>query len=143
MPIKSFRGRMKNDTVDRIRLSTTQGKVGYRIHKFQGMPHNGSTDLEAVMKIYKLPQESATTDIDFGDPTLMASMIMIQDDSHENWSEPVVIFDNEVVNQDIYVTLKCHDKSGDANYYVELELMSLNDNQQAVATLKDIRANIN
>lgn len=141
MPVKSFRGQLLNDSVQLIRLSTQQGKVGYRIKKFQGMPHNGSTDLEAVLKIYKLPQTTASTDIDFGDPTLMAAMIMIQDDSHENWSEPVVVFDNEVVNQDIYITHKCHDKSGPANYYVELELMNLSDNAQAVATLKDIRAN--
>ena len=145
MPIKTFRGKLANDTTEVIRLSTLKGMMGYKINKFQGMPDSGSTDLEAVVKIYRVDQtvsatdSGATTDIDFSDNTLMAAMILIQDDSHENWSQPVVIFDREIINQDIFITNKCHDKSGPANYYLELEQVKLDINEATVATLKDIR----
>jgi len=139
--IKTFRGKLDNDTTEVIRLSTSNGMTGYKINKFQGMPDSGSTDLEAIVKIYRTDQTSngATTDIDFSDSTLMAAMILIQDDSHENWSQPVVIFDREIINQDIFITNKCHDKSGPANYYIELEQVKLDLGEATVATLKDMR----
>ena len=140
MPIKSFKGQIANEGLERISLSTNNGLTGYRIVKMKAMPQNGSTDLEAVLKVYTVKQNSATTDIDFSDNTLLAAAIVIQDDSHENWSEPVVIFDNMTFNQDIYVTNKCHDKSGPVNYYIELEAMQLDLLEQSVATLQSIRS---
>lgn len=139
MPIKSFRNQLANDSIDTISLHTNTGSMGYRIVKMEAMPENGSTDLEAILKVYSVPQTTATTDIDFSDNTLLAAAIVIQDDSHENWSEPVVIFDNIKFNQDIYVTNKCHDKSGPVNYHIEVETVRLDLNENTVATLKDIR----
>jgi len=53
----------------------------------------------------------------------------------------VVIFDNEVFNQDIYITYT--DNGGgsneDINYYIELEQIKLDLSENTVATLKDIR----
>ena len=137
--IKTFRGKMANDTQDTIVLHTNDGSTGYRIVSLSGMPQNGSTDVEGVLKIYKTQQSTQDTDIDFGDQTLLGAMILIQDDSHENWSEPVVVFDKDIFNQDIYVTWKCHDKTGPANYYIELEQVKLDLGENTVATLKDIR----
>ena len=37
MPIKTFRGKMANDTMDTISLHTNNGAIGYRIKKFQVM----------------------------------------------------------------------------------------------------------
>ena len=140
MPIKSFRGKIANDTIERISLHTNTGSQGYKIVKLETMPENGSTDLEAVFKVYSTPQTAATTDIDFSDSTLLAAAIVIQDDSHENWSEPVVVFDNIKFNQDIFVTSKCHDKSGPVNYHIELERVRLDLSESTTATLKDIRS---
>ena len=49
----------------------------------------------------------------------------------------VIIFDKEIFNQDIYVT--CASTDGPINYYIELEQMRLDINENTVATLKDIR----
>ena len=42
-------------------------------------------------------------------------------------------------NQDIYVTMKDSSTGESCNYYIELEQMKLNLDEQTVATLKDIR----
>ena len=44
-------------------------------------------------------------------------------------------------NQDIYITLRCHNAAADVNYYIELEQVKLDLNENTVATLKDIRNN--
>ena len=49
------------------------------------------------------------------------------------------VFDKEIFNQDIYLT---HDEnlgSLAVNYYIELEQVKLDLNENTVATLKDIR----
>ena len=38
MPIKTFRGKLADDTQDTINLHTNNGLVGYRIKKFQLVP---------------------------------------------------------------------------------------------------------
>ena len=43
-------------------------------------------------------------------------------------------------NQDIFVTSKCHDKSGPVNYHIELERVRLDLSESTTATLKDIRS---
>ena len=52
----------------------------------------------------------------------------------------VIIFDNEVFNQNIYVTMQ--DASGNTirgNYYIELKTMTLSDVQATQLTLKNLR----
>ena len=50
-----------------------------------------------------------------------------------------VIFDQEIFNQDIFVTHKIRNGTGSVNYYIELEQISLTLDENTVATLKDIR----
>ena len=148
MIIKSFRGLLKDDTQDEIRLSTKQGKVGYRIVKFEFIPEKpGATDHRFIMKIYKTPRpESATGvvtvdgDINFSDPSLLAAGDVSDNAaSHYPTSTHGIIFDNEIFNQNIFVTCKDLDSSESCNYYLELEVMNLNDNEATVSTLMDIR----
>ena len=63
---------------------------------------------------------------------LSNSMLLAQ--NHE-----VVIFDNEIFNQDIYITHTDNKNAESINYYIELEQIKLDLNQNTVATLKDIR----
>ena len=139
MPIKSFRASMANNTVDTIPLSTKNGSIGYRIRKFQVMGPDGNTNIEHVIKIYKIPQTAASTGIDFSDQTLLAAAVFNDVvDPHYNPGS-VIFFDNETFNQDIYVTSLGHDNTGTMNYYIELEQVLLDLNENTVATLKDIR----
>jgi len=51
-----------------------------------------------------------------------------------------IIFDSEIFNQDIYVTYAdSQGSTGEMNYYIELEQVNLDLNENTVATLKDIR----
>ena len=51
--IKTFRGRLLNDTQERIYLSGGEADKGYRITKFQVMGINENTDYEATVQIFK------------------------------------------------------------------------------------------
>ena len=139
MPIKTFRGKMINDSMDTISLHTNNGSIGYKIVKFQVM-QTTDDDVESTIKIYSVSQTTNTNDIDFSDQTLLAACYFTSASSGQLYPEEQnVIFDNRVFNQDIYVTLRGHNFAADVNYYIELEQIKLDLNENTVATLKDIR----
>jgi hypothetical protein len=142
MPIRSFRGKLDDGSITKIRLSTPKGMVGYRIKKFDIIGSEpGAADYEAVVKVYKTPQTVATATIDFDDPLLLACATYQGNNAAFNYpTTKWVIFDNEVFNQDVYLTSQDL-QNNTMNFYLELELLKLDKNSQAVATLKDIRSN--
>jgi hypothetical protein len=143
MPIKSFKGQITPGNTDTIHLSTRDGSIGYKIVKFQIInktPHG--VDSTLVAKIFSIPQTTVTATINFSDQTLLACAIY--EDQAVKTSPPqgyeAVIFDNMVFNQDIYITMADTDTNTDpGNYYIELEQIKLDLNENTVATLKDIR----
>jgi len=139
--IKTFRALLADGGLDRIRLQTIKGKVGYRIVKFEVMAENlGVAVQESILKIYKDSQSSATTTVDFSDNTLLAAGFMQMGDSSQyQWTE-TTIFDNEIFNQDIYITHNDRGGSSSCNYYLELEVIPLDDAGAEYTTLKDMRA---
>ena len=139
MTIKSFRGMMTDASIDTISLHTNTGSTGYRIVKLQVMSTT-DVDVESTLKVYSIPQTTATSDTDFSDNTLLAAAHYSQHYSGGSYPEDqVIIFDNTVFNQDIYITLKGHSYTANLNYYIELEQVPLDLNENTVATLKDIR----
>jgi len=137
--IKTFRGLIADDSQDTIVLHTNDGSTGYRIVKFQVMGPDANTNVECVMKIYKISQTTNDTTINFSDNTLLAACA-INDTTDRNYlPSPIIIFDREVFNQDIFVTNKGHDNPSNLNYYIELEQVKLDLGENTVATLKDIR----
>jgi len=139
MPIKTFRGLIADNTTDTITLHTNDGSIGYRIVKFQGISNTpGDGDTEAILKIYKVPQTAITATVDFSDNTLLGVNYTAQDAALQVTSE-TIIFDNEIFNQDIYITHFARTGGIAANYYIELEQIKLDLNENTVATLKDIR----
>jgi len=139
--IKTFRGLLTDGAQDTIVLHTNDGSIGYRIVKFQIMGNNpGSTGYEHIVKIYKTAQTGATTEtIDFSDQTLLAAAFLQEHDSNAYVSSHEVIFDQEIFNQDIYITHKDTEGALAVNYYIELEQIKLDLSESTVATLKDIR----
>ena len=139
MPIKTFRGLLDDGSIDTVTLHTNTGSIGYRIVKFQAIPEEpGQAVGEHTVKIYKVPQSTALSTIDFSDNTLLGVASVSTHSGNLLFNE-VIIFDNEIFNQYIYVTHV--DKAGTAscNYYIELEQVKLDLNANTVATLKDIR----
>ena len=138
--IKTYRGMLTHDTEDRIRLSTIRGKVGYKIVKFELMQSTlTASDQVSFVKIVK-SSYTQTSSIDFTDTDLLAVGILrtgnlLTEGSLDN----PVVFDNEVFNQDIYINLKNLDGTLSVNYYIELEVIPLDDRAAEYTTLKDMR----
>jgi len=134
---KAFKGQIADDEQQVIRLSTNNGLTGYKIVKFQVMPRTDEA-VETSMKIYKHEQSTITNDIDFNDNTLLAACFFGQTAGTDTQKD-ITIFDLEIFNQDIFITLKGHSSPAPLNYYLELEQVKLDINEATVATVKDMR----
>jgi hypothetical protein len=142
--IKTFRGLLADGAQQRIRLSTNQGLIGYQIKKFELMPNEpGEDQHESTVKVYSVEQSSVDNTVNFDSPTLLAVAIWQSGNapggSDALWVPLATIFDNKVINQDIFVTHSETDGSNPINYYLELEQVKLDINEATVATLKDMR----
>jgi len=138
--ILSYRGLMPADSFDTILLSTKKGEVGYRITKLE-VVSGGPVGLspEAVIQIWKDPQSATSYNIDFSNNRLLAAAFYENNQNVAGDGGSVIIFDQEIFNQDIYLT--CASTDGAINYYLEIEVIKLDESQAMVATLKDIRNN--
>ena len=138
--IISFRGLLEDGGIDTVPLQTNNGLIGYRITKFMTIPNSpGTTGIESIIKIYKVPQTTPSVTVDFSDQRLLG-VSYYQDDANVAYpSSQDIIFDSEIFNQDIYITLKQGTGTHSMNYYIELEQMKLDLSEQTVATLKNIR----
>jgi hypothetical protein len=143
MPIKTFKGKLDIGNQEKIHLSTNNGLTGYKIKAFQvigSVP--GTIVSELVGKIYTTDQTgSITPTIDFSDTDLLAVAYVKESISTSGGMNQIIIFDEETINQDIFVTM--HDAAGEttpANYYIELEQFKLDLNSSTYHTLKNIRS---
>ena len=140
--IVSFRGLIESGGQDIVPLQTNDGLTGYRIVKFEMMtPNSGTTDYEHTIQIWKTDQSGAVTaNVDFSDNRLLAAGYIEGGAATNFIGNPLLtIFDNEIFNQDIYITHVDNKSTLPCNYYIELEQMKLDLSEQTVATLKDIR----
>lgn len=138
----SFRGIIPVGNEERIRLATLNGKTGYKISKFQTIESTpGGLDSRGVTKVFTKSQSgSINDDIDFTESDMVACAFSKIGNSGSDPADQVFIFDNEVFNQDIYVTVA--DVGGSTtpmNYYIELETVALSDSQTTQLTLKNLR----
>ena len=143
---KSFRGKLQNNTVTQIRLSTNDGLTGYKIAKFELMPTDPVADEhENVVQVFTTKNDetgtarSAQSTVDFDDPTLIAVSFIEGHGSTIYLTRTTTVFDNVIFNQDIYVT-NLDPQSKSVNFYLELEQVKLSKDEATVATLKDMRA---
>jgi len=137
--IKTFRGLLADGGQDRIRLSTIKGKMGYKIVKYQCM-QDGFGNSEMVLKIYKQSQSSIDAVINFTDSDLLAACMISGSGGAEAAPEDItIIFDTEIFNQDIYITAAVSSSADLINYYLELEVIPLDDKGAEYTTVKDLR----
>jgi len=141
--IKTFRGLLADGGQERIRLSTIKGKVGYKIVKFDFFANApGDEAGENILQIWKNEQSSVPTSsgiVNFTDSDLLAALYHTSAVSSSNASFLNVVFDNEIFNQDIYITHTDNASATKANYYLELEVIPLDDAGAEYTTLKDMR----
>jgi len=142
MAIKTYRALIASGDQERISLRTNTGKMGYRIVKFELLEQTPMTvESESVVKIFS-EKQSATIDgvINFSDQSLLAAgFIEGQAAAKETGGPSIVIFENMMFNQDIFITHSSQ-QSVAVNYYLELEQVKLSDNETTMATLQSIRS---
>ena len=131
--MKSFKGKVGDGEQDRIYLAGGDSDKGYRISKLEvepAQPFNRTQ--ETIVKVYLERQSSVDGDVNFKDDALLAVGIFKQNDSTNYFAYENVLFDNKVVNQDIYVT--CYDAATgeEMNYYIEFEEVKMSGAEQAV-----------
>ena len=141
--IKTFRGLLADGGVDKIRLSTKKGKIGYRIKRLDVIQEKpGTQNAESIVTINKIDFTPLDT-IDLSNGNILGVAFYGGPQVATAYPiQQVIIFDQEVFNQDIYIGAQ--DIAGEAsktNYYLELETINMNDNATAVSTLRDIRLN--
>ena len=144
MVVKTFRGQLADGGQDHIRLQTIKGKVGYRVVKFALFPNRPGTTshVESVGLIFKNEQTTvptANSTVDFTDTDLLAAAYLADDVNNTSGPLQIVIFDQEIFNQDIYLTHTDEAGTAKINYYLELEVIPLTDHGAEFTTLKDMR----
>jgi len=147
MPTKTFRGLIADNSVDTVSLHTNDGSIGYRIKRFELITFNpGAANAEHVVKIFTVPQptwgDTPADDnkIDFSNQELLGvGLATNAATGYTSFYNQRIFFDNMIFNQDIYVCHHENHSSEAVNYYIELEQVKLDLNQNTVATLKDIR----
>jgi hypothetical protein len=140
--IKTFRGKLADTEVRTIRLSTNNGLTGYKIKKFQLIGVDANTAYEGIVQVHSVdPGATAPDAINFEDPTILAAGIIQMTVNNQDSAFDTVVFDDKVINQDIFVSHDEKSAGADAavNYYLELEQVKLDLNEATVATLKDMR----
>ena len=140
--IISYKGKIDIGLEQRISLATIKGKVGYRIKKFQVLSTTpGATAaVEYVGKITKVRDPNIGPAVDFTNTDLLAVVYYQDNDSSAYPDSKTIIFDNEIFNQDIFVNITdAGSGSVPANYYIELETMTLDDIESTMLTLKSLR----
>ena len=138
MPIKTFRGVIPTGETVKISLATNNGAIGYRLMKFQIMPKQSYQNYEITSKIFKVQPAAANSDVNLSDNTIIAAAFSGLADGKYQGAK-IVIMDRDVFNQDIYITAVDNGGSQDTNFYIELDSMTLDINQNTLVTLKDIR----
>jgi len=134
--IKTFRGLMTDGSIEKVRLSTIDGSTGYKIKRFDLFPVVQDSPKDSLVCISKTEITSAITSADFSDQTLLAAALMFNG-TYE--IQQTVVFDNETFNQDIFISNVDSIGSNSMNYYLELEQITLDSSETAVATLKNIK----
>jgi hypothetical protein len=136
MSIKTYRDLLSDGEQLTIPLHST-GK-GFKIKHFEimsNLPTSGGHK-EHVVQVWKVKQTSVPTTapapIDFSNQALLAAAWTLTSDSPAYASSQSVMFDREIINQNIYVTHTDTDGTDTCNFYLELEEITMNDAESAV-----------
>jgi hypothetical protein len=136
----SFRGKLSDATNQSVNLKTADGSVGYKILKFELFPSDPTATNENIVKIFSVAPTGTSTAVDFSDTTMLAvAMWSNSNTSYANPDDMIVVFDTVIFNQDITLSHRSSQGGLPINYHLELETIKLDGNENAVATLKNIK----
>ena len=141
--IISYKGKIAIGLQDRIRLRTLNGKVGYKINKFELISSTpGAADSEFVGKITRVKDPNIGPTVNFTDADLLAvNYTAFAQVYNTPVAQQIIILDNEKFNQDIFVNITdASSNTVPCNYYIELETLDLSDLETTMMTLQSIRS---
>lgn len=80
MVVKSYRGLLPDSDQVKIRLTSSDGRTGYRITKFQLMFYDAVTSIKSVVQVWKSEQavvsDATTGVVNFDDQDLLAAAML-------------------------------------------------------------------
>ena len=142
MSTVTFRGQLPMDTQQKLKLSTNKGLVGYRIKQFSIISSTpGAGNHEYIAKIRLTEDDDVGPTVNFNDPSLIA-VNYLTDNSSSAGNPPgdVIIFEDEIFNQDIFIAISdATTNTIPCNYFIKLEKIKLDLNASTITTLKNLR----
>jgi len=137
----TFQGKINIDEEHELYLRTNNGKTGYKITKFQIISTTpGVGNQELVGKITSVPDPNVGPVVDFSTAEVLAVAYQVDIGNANAAASDTIIIDNQIFNQNIFVQIgDAASGSTPANYYIELEKMSLSDLESTQVTLKNMR----
>ena len=134
--MKSFKGQLDDVDQEQIYLAGGADDIGYRIRKFQAMPKTpGLAVGEHTLQLFKVKQTTPSNEVDFGTDDLLGVVSLSTHSGNLLYNE-VIIFDNEVINQDLFITHVDNAGANPCNYYIELEEVKMSNPEAAVVNYK-------
>ena len=124
--VHSFRGLLSDSdpgNQDEINLERQNVNLAYRIIKFQLMGEKpAGANQESIVQIFKTEQTSFSSQVYFTNPDLLAAgYLEAAADAKTEHQAQIVIFDQELFSQNIFIS-HVDDESGEScNYYIEIE----------------------
>jgi hypothetical protein len=139
--IITFQGKLNIDQEQELFLRTSTGKTGYKIIKFQIISTTpGVGNQELVGKVTSAPDANVGPVVDFSTAEVLAVAYQVDIGNANAAASDTIIIDNQIVNQNIFVQIgDAASGTTPANYYIELEKMSLSDIQSTQITLQNLR----
>ena len=137
----SYKGKLAMGLQEEINCKTNNGKTGYKITKFQIISTTpGVGNQELVGKITSVPDPNVGPVVDFSTAEVLAVAYQVDIGNANAAASDTIIIDNQIFNQKIFVQIgDAASGSTPANYYIELEKMSLSDLESTQVTLKNMR----
>ena len=135
--IKTFRGQLdptnQLEAQNQIHLAGGPSDTAFRVVRFDIMPVSPDASHESVVKLFSQKQSTIDMTIDFTNDTLLAAAWYAFEGSGSGDATGYLtqIFDNQPVNQDLYITC-AGGQSRKMNYYIELEEFKIKDAEAAV-----------
>tara|TARA_Y100000310_G_C20121401_1_gene551633 strand:- start:97 stop:534 length:438 start_codon:yes stop_codon:yes gene_type:complete len=137
MTVKTFRGLLADGGQDKIRLAGGKLEHGYRIVNLEiiGNKPGVSNPVESLVALWKVEQSSVGTTIDFTDSDLLGVALWTMGETTYT-HDLVIIFDNEIFNQDIFITHSDIAASEACNYMLKLEQVKMSGPEAAAVNFR-------
>ena len=140
----TYRALLEKGDIMKIPLhNPSDSGKGFRITKLTVMPNDvdGSTSHECSVQVFSKKPSSVPVDINFNDDTLLGAVYYARSVQTSapyviDATSESVIFDDVMINQDIYVTYESGQTGQKINVYLELEHMAMSKGEQAVVNFR-------